>query len=181
MLVQSADTVERVYDGWLSMLGFSFPIDINECTRNTGMCEDTCENTEGSYICVCNNGRALAADGHNCTGQWAQWYILVVKANIWYTLYKLTLGLRTSPIPMWCLIPLIIVSCQNIASGCTFCENVVTSMEMVAWYPYCKYRDKSWLVWRNKLYFCHTSTRGLTPIKVKWINVIYSHSTLLNV
>lgn len=69
MLVQSADTVNIVYDGCVSMLGFSFPIDTNECTRNTGMCEDTCENTEGSYFCVCNNGRALTADGHNCTGQ----------------------------------------------------------------------------------------------------------------
>jgi len=46
MLVQSADTVNIVYDGCVSMLGFSFPIDINECTRNNGMCEDTCENLD---------------------------------------------------------------------------------------------------------------------------------------
>ena len=43
--------------------------DINECTRNISGCEDTCENTEGSYLCVCNSGLVLAADNHNCTGE----------------------------------------------------------------------------------------------------------------
>ena len=46
--------------------------DINECTRNISGCEDTCENTEGSYFCVCNRGLVLAADNHNCTGELTQ-------------------------------------------------------------------------------------------------------------
>ena len=42
--------------------------EINECTDNTNNCNAfaTCSNTEGSYICTCNNG--YSGDGINCLG-----------------------------------------------------------------------------------------------------------------
>ena len=44
-------------------------IDINECDFNNGGCDGTCENTEGSYICLCPTGHhSLDGTGQNCTG-----------------------------------------------------------------------------------------------------------------
>lgn len=50
--------------------------DINECLLNNGHgpCQDTCENTWGSYVCSCGQreglrGTRLAADGHKCLGE----------------------------------------------------------------------------------------------------------------
>ncbi len=44
-----------------------FSADINECATNNGGCNDTCENTPGSYQCKCmTGGYALAEDGHSC-------------------------------------------------------------------------------------------------------------------
>ncbi|XP_053408702.1 uncharacterized protein LOC123559399 isoform X2 [Mercenaria mercenaria] len=40
-------------------------IDTNECT-NTSTCDQTCENTEGSYFCQCNSGYRLAENGRDC-------------------------------------------------------------------------------------------------------------------
>ena len=36
------------YERW-----YLFWIDINECSHNNGGCEDTCNNTMGSYKCSC--------------------------------------------------------------------------------------------------------------------------------
>ena len=43
-------------------------LDINECSTSNGGCEQTCQNTQGSYQCSCWNGYSLDADKHNCTG-----------------------------------------------------------------------------------------------------------------
>lgn len=40
--------------------------DINECEEKP--CAHTCMNTNGSFICDCNVGYSLSADGVNCTG-----------------------------------------------------------------------------------------------------------------
>ena len=44
-------------------------IDINECDFNNGGCDGNCENTEGSYICLCPTGHhSLDGTSQNCTG-----------------------------------------------------------------------------------------------------------------
>ena len=47
-------------------------VDVNECSRDAGGCDDTCVNTEGSYHCHCSAGLLLAADGHSCLGELPQ-------------------------------------------------------------------------------------------------------------
>ena len=43
-------------------------IDINECLTNNGGCNQTCNNSIGSYSCSCDIGYDLAVDKHNCYG-----------------------------------------------------------------------------------------------------------------
>ena len=44
-------------------------LDINECIEGTHLCEESCENTNGSYTCICNDkNRILANDKMNCLG-----------------------------------------------------------------------------------------------------------------
>ena len=43
-------------------------VDIDECARGTHECNQTCNNTIGSYTCGCNAGYRLAPDGRNCEG-----------------------------------------------------------------------------------------------------------------
>ena len=42
-------------------------VDIDECT-STGICQHTCRNTWGSYVCSCYTGYKVAADGRSCEG-----------------------------------------------------------------------------------------------------------------
>ncbi len=44
--------------------------DVNECQVLDHRCEHSCNNTEGSFACMCNNGYTLAANGKNCSGTW---------------------------------------------------------------------------------------------------------------
>lgn len=44
-------------------------LDTNECAVNNGGCVQVCTNTIGSYICFCNNGYVLDANGYSCTGK----------------------------------------------------------------------------------------------------------------
>lgn len=42
-------------------------VDINECSVDTGGCQEGCRNTEGSYNCYCSSpGATLASDGRSC-------------------------------------------------------------------------------------------------------------------
>ena len=52
-----------------SLLSITFQcIDINECSRNTSGCNQTCTNTVGSYYCSCNSGYNLSDNDHDCIG-----------------------------------------------------------------------------------------------------------------
>lgn len=46
-------------------------LEINECMQATDACHEdaTCSNTDGSYICDCNNG--YIGDGKSCAGTWS--------------------------------------------------------------------------------------------------------------
>ena len=45
------------------------PTDIDECTDETDNCEQTCMNTNGSFVCGCNPGYMLDGNGRNCLGR----------------------------------------------------------------------------------------------------------------
>lgn len=44
--------------------------DDDECSVNNGGCNDdqTCSNTQGSFVCGCDEGFTLSTDGNSCTG-----------------------------------------------------------------------------------------------------------------
>ena len=41
-------------------------VDIDECHSDNGGCDHSCENTEGSFECLCNASYILAADSKTC-------------------------------------------------------------------------------------------------------------------
>lgn len=49
----------------------SLPADIDECSQDPGLClpHGACENLQGSYICVCDEGFTLTQDQHGCEGE----------------------------------------------------------------------------------------------------------------
>ena len=42
--------------------------DIDECLEENHSCQHICINTNGSYVCDCNEGYALTSDGRTCRG-----------------------------------------------------------------------------------------------------------------
>ena len=40
--------------------------DIDECATNFSGCNQACNNTNGSFHCICDDGYALSADGKTC-------------------------------------------------------------------------------------------------------------------
>lgn len=44
----------------------SWSTDVNECISNTGGCNQGCNNTDGSFICTCDDGYALSDDERTC-------------------------------------------------------------------------------------------------------------------
>ena len=48
---------------------FSFLLELNECTLNTDLCEQVCNNTAGSYQCSCYTGYHLESNSYNCSGK----------------------------------------------------------------------------------------------------------------
>ena len=43
-------------------------IDIDECSLSTDRCDQSCQNTVGSYTCSCNAGYTLDGNGQTCDG-----------------------------------------------------------------------------------------------------------------
>ena len=43
-------------------------LDMDECSINNGGCDEMCTNTNGSYVCSCNDGYILNDDGLTCDG-----------------------------------------------------------------------------------------------------------------
>jgi len=42
--------------------------DTDECLENNGGCNHMCNNTEGSYHCLCRKGFYLTSDNKTCIG-----------------------------------------------------------------------------------------------------------------
>ena len=45
-----------------------FQIDVDECSEMLHNCDQTCVNTNGSFICQCGGGYRLFSDKHTCAG-----------------------------------------------------------------------------------------------------------------
>ena len=43
--------------------------DMDECAHGLDSCSDICENTQGSFLCSCHEGRVLAQDAVSCVGE----------------------------------------------------------------------------------------------------------------
>ena len=43
--------------------------DVNECSDGLHSCEQMCNNTQGSYQCLCFDGYELTSDGYSCQGE----------------------------------------------------------------------------------------------------------------
>ena len=43
-------------------------LDVDECVRSKGGCQETCVNIPGSYHCTCPTGFILASDLKHCDG-----------------------------------------------------------------------------------------------------------------
>ena len=43
--------------------------DIDECSLGSHLCDQTCANVVGSYVCSCETGYRLNSDEFNCSGE----------------------------------------------------------------------------------------------------------------
>ena len=43
----------------------------NECEEGIDNCEQLCTDTEGSFVCGCNEGYVLDANGFSCNGRYS--------------------------------------------------------------------------------------------------------------
>ena len=41
-------------------------LDVNECLPAEDLCQQLCTNTEGGFVCECQSGFTLDADGFSC-------------------------------------------------------------------------------------------------------------------
>ena len=58
--------------------------DVDEC-GDIATCSDICTNTEGSYVCECEEGRVLTSDGATCRGKFITFQnrIMIVYISDW--------------------------------------------------------------------------------------------------
>ena len=44
-------------------------LDVNECNATLAICDQLCNNTNGSFMCDCNEGYRLGPDERSCIGK----------------------------------------------------------------------------------------------------------------
>ena len=44
-------------------------LDVNECAMSNAGCQHQCKNTNGSYMCQCNEGFFLDGNARTCSGK----------------------------------------------------------------------------------------------------------------
>ena len=59
--------------------------DVDECSDGIHDCMQNCNNTLGSYICTCDSGFIIDADGRTCDGKhkWSSILWLLLKPYVW--------------------------------------------------------------------------------------------------
>ena len=83
-----------------------FYADVDECLTGNGGCEQICNNTEGSFECLCNEGYVLTANNFDCNGN-----CTTLKITLW----------------KFCID---VDECQTSNGGCAeFCNNTDGSFE----------------------------------------------------
>ena len=70
--------------------------DIDECMENTGNCSQNCNNTIGSYQCLCDDGFLLDSDGASCNGMGVRFFLFF--SVILVTSYEL--GIESLDLPI---------------------------------------------------------------------------------
>ena len=45
-------------------------LEMDECLEGTAGCSHRCENTQGSYLCLCSQGFQLDSEAKNCIGKY---------------------------------------------------------------------------------------------------------------
>lgn len=69
---------ESVVISSLSYLRLFFTLDVDECSRTSGICSNgVCENMMGSYQCTCNDGFKQTSQHTSCEGSWIFTYIFL--------------------------------------------------------------------------------------------------------
>ena len=53
-------------------------VDVNECSEGTHVCQGVCDNTLGSYQCMCGAGFTLSSDGHTCEGTYPRTMFIIL-------------------------------------------------------------------------------------------------------
>ena len=58
---------------------FTLHSDIDECAIGSSGCSQLCNNTIGSYVCLCNPGYQLSSDNESCIGEFKQHKTVISK------------------------------------------------------------------------------------------------------
>ena len=75
-----------------SCVFFNLSADIDECSSEENPCHHQCDNTAGSFRCLCTEGFRLSEDQHSCQGQFVG-YILI---DFSFQIISLSLSLSLS-------------------------------------------------------------------------------------
>ena len=76
------------------------PTDIDECTDETDNCEQTCMNTNGSFVCGCNPGYMLDGNGRNCSGTFNFALHQIENQRVTVCSFVSTLSMYVFPFPL---------------------------------------------------------------------------------
>lgn len=84
------DTLMHCAPTCLDSFTYYYYTDINECREGTHLCNQTCTNTNGSYICQCQEGFRLDNDGMECNGRFMFTAIMLILDNTMVLMVLLT-------------------------------------------------------------------------------------------
>jgi hypothetical protein len=118
---------------FLTSMEYNFNVDINECMEGSDRCIHNCQNTEGSYTCICNEGFLLDNDGYSCIGK----YVVLMPQHLLKLIYIVCI---CTIINVLCAE---INECQDGNSSCEqVCMNTIGSYECACYDGYRLNQDR---------------------------------------